>query len=794
MKAAIALLLAMCTASIGVQAQGPSGGMVRAGSAQITGEGTALTQITQQSDRAVIDWRSFGIGAADQVVFLQPSAQSATLNRVTGDQVSTILGRLDANGQVLLINPNGIVFGGGSQVNVGSLIATTSNISDANFMAGRLLFDAPGRPGAGVLNAGAISARDSGLVALVAPHVRNDGVIVARLGRVMLGSADTFTIDLYGDSLINLALSGVNAGQLHGANGEPVSALVTNAGRIETDGGQTVLITARGAKNVLDNLINMSGTIKADTAVQRGGRIVLLGEDGNVDVSGRLSAQGATGGVVDVLGGSVHLASTSVVDASGTGGGGTVHVGGAYQGSGDTYRLTATTIDAGAAVRANATGAGNGGEVVVWSDGRTQFAGSVEAKGGPGGGDGGRLEVSGKGSLGFTGQADASAAAGHAGSLLLDPATLDIGALEASAITRVLRTGTSTSLQADIDINVNSAIDGGDRNSGGGLTLNAGQDINVNDFIVTNNGAVSLNAAAGTVNIALGKAVFSGTAPISVTAGGSIHTGSLFTDGALSIHSLAGSVAIDSIIDGHGGPVSIQAAGTVDINQSIVNFAGSDDALTVTAGDDVNVNAQVDGRGGVEGGGLSMTAGRDVNVNQAMVTNNGAMSVMATGGALNVAPGTPMVSGTGAMALSAQGNVTAGPASAGSLTIASTAGSVAVNGLIDAATGATHISAASDVTINDVIANGRSGEALIVEAGRDVNVNAAIDGRGGVAGGAVTLNAGRNVHMERLRADERRRHRRERFDRHRDRGVWKGHVRRRRSDHDAVGGNSRPAR
>ena len=164
------------------------------------------TRIEQFSDRAIIDWRSFGIGAGDQVVFLQPSAQAATLNRVTGEQVSVILGRLDANGQVLLINPNGIVFGGGAQVNVGSLIATTSNISDANFMAGKLVFDQPGRPGAGIFNAGAMTATDGGLVALVAPHVRNDGVIVARLGRVLLGAADTFTVDLYGDALINLAL------------------------------------------------------------------------------------------------------------------------------------------------------------------------------------------------------------------------------------------------------------------------------------------------------------------------------------------------------------------------------------------------------------------------------------------------------------------------------------------------------------------------------------------------------------------------------------------------------------
>src|SRR5829696_6586723 len=146
LKTALVAVLSIGTASAGVQAQGPVGGVVRAGEARIDANG-ASTRIEQFSDRAIIDWRSFGIGAADQVIFLQPSAQAATLNRVTGEQASVILGRLDANGQVFLINPNGIIFGGGAQVNVATLIASTSNISNTNFMSGQLIFDQPGRPG-----------------------------------------------------------------------------------------------------------------------------------------------------------------------------------------------------------------------------------------------------------------------------------------------------------------------------------------------------------------------------------------------------------------------------------------------------------------------------------------------------------------------------------------------------------------------------------------------------------------------------------------------------------------------
>ncbi len=406
--------------------------------------------------------------------------------------------------------------------------------------------------------------------------------------------------------------------------------------RSKRPAASTVLMTARNAKNVLDNLINMSGSVKADTAIEQGGRILLVGEAGKVDVSGALSARGATGGSIDVLGDRVHLASSTTIDAGGASGGGVVHVGGAFQGQGDTYRSSQTSVDQGATLTASAAERGNGGEVVVWSDGRTAFGGVVEAKGGASGGNGGRMEVSGKGTLEFLGRADASAAAGQAGSLLLDPAYLDVGVTDAAAIARVLRTGTSTNLAADVDINVNSAITGGDRTTGGGLTMTAGNNININDFVVTNDGAINLLASKGTVNIAAGKAVYGGSAPITVNAGGSVHTGPLVTSGSLAIASTAGSVYIDSFIDGHTGPVSIRAAGDVDINQPILNLA-SGTALDVNAGNDVNVNALVDGRDGAAGGAVRMTATHDLNVNESIVTNNGGIALAATNGALNVA-------------------------------------------------------------------------------------------------------------------------------------------------------------
>jgi filamentous hemagglutinin family protein len=731
-------------------AAAPEGGVVRTGSAAIQQAG-GLTRIDQASDRAVIDWRGFGVGTAEQVLFRQPTQHSATLNRVTGEQVSVILGRIDANGQVFLVNPNGIIVGAGAQINVGSLVASTANIANANFMAGRMVFDQPGKPGAGIVNRGQISAAQGGLVALVAPHVRNDGLIQARLGKVVLGAGDSFTLDLYGDGLISLALSQDHAGNLLDAEGNSVHSLIAQAGRIEADGGQVVLMSAPVAKAVLDQVINLSGSIRADTVAQQGGRILLLARGGSAEVSGSLTArgeaQGQIGGGIEVLGDRVHLGPSASQDASGDAGGGTVHVGGAYRGQGDTWRAAQSTVDDGARIAADALRSGNGGEVVVWADGRTGYAGSVSARGGANGGDGGRVEISGKGTLDFAGTVDAGAAKGAAGSLLLDPAVMNIGPAEAGLIRRVLRTGTSTAVSADIDININSAIDGRGRNAGGGLTLNAGNDINVNDFIVTNNGAVNLNAGAGTVRVTAGKGVFAGSAPIAVRTGGNLSTSPMITSGPLSFTSAAGSVSVDTPIDAGIGPVSVTAAQNVSINQPVVNLRNGS-GFSASASGDVLVNAQIDGRGGNAGGGVSLSAGGSVRVNEFVVTNLGAIRARAIAGTVLTAPGKGLFANGGAIDLASGADLTTGIlTTTGPVNLASTGGSVTIGQGIDGSVGRVSLQAAADANLDTEVLNLRSGNPLEVSAGRDINVRAQVDGRGRAAGGSATLSAGRNVNV-----------------------------------------------
>jgi len=162
---------------------GPQGGVVVGGSAQINNPGTANVTINQFSDKAIINWHMFNIGVGEKTTFVQPNSNSIALNRVVGGMgPSEILGNLDANGKVFIVNRDGIIFGAGAVINTAGFLATTSDIRNQDFMAGRFNFNIPGRPDASIVNMGTITAASGGFAALVAPGVRNSGTITANLG------------------------------------------------------------------------------------------------------------------------------------------------------------------------------------------------------------------------------------------------------------------------------------------------------------------------------------------------------------------------------------------------------------------------------------------------------------------------------------------------------------------------------------------------------------------------------------------------------------------------------------
>jgi filamentous hemagglutinin family protein len=343
--ATTALGLAFAAALPGVANANPTGGSVAAGTATITNS-PLNTDINQSSNKAVINWSSFNIAPNETTSFHQPGASSVALNRIGDANPSSILGALNANGQLMLINPNGMMFGTNSQVNVGGLVATTANISDANFMSGNYKFNQTGDPNAAITNNGHINVADGGYAALVAPTVNNNGTITANLGKVALGGADSFVLDLTGDNLISFAVPGVS-----GQRGN--AATVNNNGSVIADGGK-VLLTAKSAKSALDSAINSSGLIQAHSAVNHNGQISLVAD--NIDVGGTMDVHGGGslhGGTIDVQANKNLSFSGQALAGSDTGTGGTVNL------TGKTMQLGGTIDTDGSAGMANIVGTGN---------------------------------------------------------------------------------------------------------------------------------------------------------------------------------------------------------------------------------------------------------------------------------------------------------------------------------------------------------------------------------------------------------------------------------------------------
>jgi len=283
-----ALLLGALLAPAAQARDFPKGGAVVSGDLQISKRGKQMT-IDQQSPKAILDWQSFDIGTGKAVHFQQPGANAIALNRVTGGDASQIKGKLSANGQVWLVNPNGVVFGQGSQVNVGGLVASTLNITNEDFDAGRQLFHRGAAQG-GITNRGNIAVADGGMLALLAPTVRNEGTLTARLGNVVLAGGDTIALSAGAQGLLDVLIPG-----------STVRTLMENRHLIVADGGQVVM-TARAADALSAAVVSNAGTVQAQTLAQRSGCIVLQAEErsGNVEAkvlhSGLLDASAPDGG------------------------------------------------------------------------------------------------------------------------------------------------------------------------------------------------------------------------------------------------------------------------------------------------------------------------------------------------------------------------------------------------------------------------------------------------------------------------------------------------------------------
>jgi filamentous hemagglutinin family protein len=348
----------------------PRGGSVAYGTVGIDQSDPNVTRVIQSSDRAIVNWQGFSNQAHESIHFQQPGASSAILNRVTGGDPSRIEGAMSSNGQVYLVNPNGITFGSGARVNVGGLVASTLAISDQNFIRGHHRFEQdPTKPMAAVVNKGQIRAAHGGSVTLLAPVVDNQGTIVAAAGTVNLAAGTKAVVNPDGRGLVNLEYDGPVDGAVRMAKGD--------------------------TSETLSKIVNTSNAQSAASMTVDGDTVMLQGVGGVAINSGTISTPGAAG----------QRAGTVRIDS-----------------------VRGTVIEPTSRILANGEGArSNGGEVRVLSRGATRFTkdARIEAKGGTSG-DGGFVEVSGTASVSPRGSVDTSALDGQTGTYLIDPKVLTI--------------------------------------------------------------------------------------------------------------------------------------------------------------------------------------------------------------------------------------------------------------------------------------------------------------------------------------------------------------------------------
>ncbi len=642
----------------------PQGGVVTHGSASIqssTGADQALMTVNQASPRAVIDWASFNVGSQAKVQFNQPSSSAVVLNHILGSNASQIYGQISANGQVFLSNPNGIYFSPTAQVNVGGLVATTGRVNANEFMAGKSVFHREGST-ASVVNEGRLSADPGGYIALLAPEVRNQGVVVAQAGTVALATGEAITLHFNnaGTGLVGLTTTP-----------QAIAALVDNRSAVLAEGGQ-IILSAHALATLQGAVIKNSGQLSATSLVNRGGKVVLMAD-------------------------TIALAGTSQIEANGPSGGGTVLVGGDWQGQGDMRQATRVTMAQGARIAANATQQGDGGKVVLWSDitdtdGATRVDGRIEATG-AGAGQGGQVETS-----GYLLQVDDlrvnTQGPGGAGQWLLDPSDITISTGSTANITNTSNTWTPNSGAATSVILASV------------LTNN----LTSNNITVTTTNAGSAGAGTGNISIDTSLSWSSTNTLTLVASGGITGTGNITMNGGVGtgvVFNQAGNSTYSGAIAGTNATFTLTGGGTLNLTGSNT-YGGS---TTISAG-----TLQIGGTGRLGSGTYS-----------AAISNNGTLQyssssaqslsgvISGTGSLIKDTSTTSMLTLGGANTYSGSTTVQAGTLRVGA---GSTGGSLATSGVSVASGANFQINRSDTVTVAYPI----SGAGSFSQAGSSTSV------------------------------------------------------------------------
>jgi filamentous hemagglutinin family protein len=466
-KSKIALAIAAQMVFSGNVAGAPASGEIVGGIGGIEQKGTETT-IIQSSDRLAIDWKSFDVGKNERVEFVQPGQSAVALNRILGNKGTEILGRIDANGHIILVNPRGVVFGESATINVGGLIASGLQINPDDFMNGDLVFKRIEDSDGTVINSGMINAASGGNVVLLGTQVENRGLISANLGSAILASGKEAVLTFDESGLLGVQ---VNEANLQQELGEGFA--VSNSGEIRAENGR-VLLSAATTRDVFSQAVNWgeqkqarsvtynedgSFTLGAGGDVTNSGAIIASGENGAGDIvvlgenitnrgairadtvrgragnielhsnittkvegDGVVTANAEKGGDIKVLGKNVGLFDQAKIESIGNNGGGQVLFGGDREGLNSEIRnADFAYIGENTSIDVSATNNGDGGKAVIFAEDTARVHGSLAVKGGKYGGNGGFIETSGKIGFEIAESPDISAAAGKGGHWLIDP-------------------------------------------------------------------------------------------------------------------------------------------------------------------------------------------------------------------------------------------------------------------------------------------------------------------------------------------------------------------------------------
>jgi filamentous hemagglutinin family protein len=647
----------------------PTNGQVVAGSASISQTQTATSatmNVNQTSQRAVINWDAFNVGKNAAVNFNQPNANAVTLNRVTSATPSMIEGAVNANGQVIFVNPNGVTFGRGSEVNAAGVVATTMNIADKDFMDGRSIFNGNGV--GQVINEGKIKTNvDGGYIALLAPEVQNQGYLFAQKGgTVAIGSGTQISLKIQGLSLIALS---VDEGVYNG--------LIFNKRIIEAPGGLVVISTG-AANQLLASVIKNTGRISASSAINNGGIIELVANF--ITQAGKLSAnsQQSQGGQINLVGNEITIASNSKTTATGAAGGGQVNIGlastqvsggtqiniptpdaikaNANQAAQNNQLANVVTVEQNATIDTSATKAGNGGTIAIWSQVQTTVAGILKSLGGVISGNGGFIETSSTGKVIFSQGlvVDTSAPHGNFGNWLTDPAVIVIDTAAANALANALATtnvtlnaatsacGPIASCPTSSTPVITFLADVLSSNPLTSLYLYADNgSININSTIQA--GAVYAQAQGGTINVGGSGKIqgfndLLGASPGSLSYAIELLAQAIYVSGSL--------VSASPLVGGAGANMRL-VANTINLGSTsfLIADGSSGGLITVAANDSIYSEGSIRANGiNGNGGTINLIAGNAITLatantasQQAYLQANGSINGVTNGGNIIIA-------------------------------------------------------------------------------------------------------------------------------------------------------------